>query len=102
MGLQGGMIILPVPATTESDTLGQREKGGWGKEKEQAFHNYHSVIAESITSFRCRVLQENSVNAAQPQDLTHKQTCLQTEKNSHYKSKLERCQQNGRMALIFP
>lgn len=84
------------PASAASDTPGggEKERGGGGerqgsmrkKEREQqrewkAFHNYHFLTAESITSFRFRVLKEYSLNPAQPQDSIHKQTYLQiTEK----------------------
>lgn len=101
------------PASAASDTPGggEKERGGGGekergeegerqgsmrkKEREQqrewkAFHNYHFLTAESITSFRFRVLKEYSLNPAQPQDSIHKQTYLQiTEKILIKKSELE-------------
>lgn len=51
-------ILVPVPATSESDSPGRREKVGCGGEREGVIHNYRSVIAGSGISFRCMVLGE--------------------------------------------
>lgn len=59
-----------------SQTL--REEGkGWSAERESSFHNHHSLSAESVISVSCRVLEEYSVNPAEPWHSIHKQTCLQ-------------------------
>ena len=60
----------------EANACGGLGAGGVGRES--SFHNHHSLSAESVASASYRVLEEYSVNPAQPQHSIHKQTCLQT------------------------